>query len=400
MHLFKFVLILAAVAATAHSQELDCSPSATVTPTARAEGEAEAVADVLLVCSGGTPSVSTTINITLTLNTNLTSLTFATSPVKSEALLLIDDPMPDAVNTSNGFSYNGQVLGTPYVAAGSPGSGNVYQAEQDTPTSVTWSGVPFVAPGPSAVRTLRLTNIRANATALPPNPNGFVYIYASVSATIPISNATQIAVGVVAQGLIFGATVPEPNIANLTFKENFTTAFLPRIIPATGPFSMARQDVPGFVYWSESQFTPCFSFGNCASPPAGPIGLATTGTLLLARITKLGNTAASVSVPNRVVSPTGQLAAYLIVSGKPVGGSGSTSLPVSAGIANVLYEVTEYRGSGGGVTIDAFTIPAALFDSSGAPLAYPTNAVFKGYLAPIDSTTTASPTAPRPRFVP
>jgi hypothetical protein len=395
MHLIKVALILAAVAATAYSQALDCTLGPTVVPSVRTEGEAEPVGEVLVVCSGGTPSASTPINITLTLNTNITSLTLGTGAVRSEALLLIDDPTPDAVNTSNGFSYNGQVLGTPYVAAGAHGSGNVYLAEQSTPASVTWSGVPFVAPGPSGTRTLRLTNIRANATALPV-VSGLSPVLASVSATIPIGNSSSIYVAFAAQGLAFSASVPGPGTANLTFTEGLPGAFRERIVPATGPFTMARQDLPGYVYYSESQFTPCFTFGNCSSPPAGSIGLATTGTLLLARMTRLGATAASVSAPNQVLSETGFLTAYLMVGGQPVLAVGNSSLPITGGSVNILYEVTGSIA----FALDAFTIPAALFDSSGAPLAYPAHAVFSGYLAPVNSTPTASSTAPRPRFAP
>jgi hypothetical protein len=397
--LFNLLLLLVAATATGYSQALECTTNVEPTPTVRTEGAAEATGDVWVVCTGGTPSASTPIDITLTLNANLTSRTFGTNPVKSEALLLIDEPQPDAVNTSNGFSYNGQVPGTPYAAAGSPHSGNVYQAEQSSATSVTWSGVPFVAPGPSGTRSLRMTNIRANATMLPVS-FGLSPVVASLSATIPIANAGTILVGLGSASFVFAASVPEPGTANLTFTENFAYAFRIRIDPTTGPFTMARQDVPGVVYFSESQFTPCFTFGNCASPPAGPIGLASTGTMLLARISNLGTNAASVSVPNQVISEKAFTAAYLIVGGMAAGAAGSTSLPVSGGSVDVLYEVTENGGFNGCPCLDGFTIPGALLDSSGASLAYPANAVFKGNLAPIDSTATASPTAPRPRFVP
>jgi hypothetical protein len=155
MHMFKVALLLAAVAATAYSQALNCTLNPEATLHVRPEGEAERVAPFVVVCTGGIASASVPIDITVTLNTNLTSLTFATDPVTSEALLLIDFPDPNVVDTANGFSYDGQVLGTPFAAAGSPGSGNVYQAEQSSATSVTWHGVPFVAPGPSGRATSR-----------------------------------------------------------------------------------------------------------------------------------------------------------------------------------------------------------------------------------------------------
>jgi hypothetical protein len=395
MSIFKTVLLLSVVAVTAYAQGLECTADAAVVPTARSEGEAEPVGDVFLVCSGGTPAASTAINITLTLNTNITGLALGADSAKSEALLLIDDPSPDAVNLSNGFSYNGEVLGTPYVAAGAPGSGNVYLADQTSATSVTWYGVPFVAPGPSASRTLRLTDIRANATMLA-STGGLTPVMASLTSVIPIGNPSQILVALGYPGLAFAATLPQPGTANLTFTENFAGAFRERVLPGTGPFTAVRQDIPGELYNTESQLTPCFTYGDCTTPPAAGIGLATNGTMLLARMTNLGTAAASVSVPNQVVSAVGQLTAYLIVDGKPVEAAGSTSLAVTGASLNVLYEVT---GSDA-FSIDNFTIPAVLFNSSGASIAYPASAMFNGYLAPIDSTPTASATAPRPRFAP
>jgi hypothetical protein len=377
--------------------------AAAVAPFARAEGEAEPVGDVVLTCTGGTPpsGPSPLFNISLTLSTNLTSRTFTTTPVTSEALLLIDEPQPGVNNFSNGFLYSGQVLGTSGVAAGSSGSGNVYQGQPTSANSVTWVGVPFVAPGAST-RILRLTNIRADATAVTGSP-GQIYAFVSVSpSTIFSITNSQLEVASVASGLAFSATTSSIT-ANLTFQEGFSTAFRTRIDnTTTGPFTMALQDIPGTIYCSESQFTPCFSGANCSSPPAGPLGLATTGTLLRARLEGLGTAAASLSVPNRVFANTGLLAAYLIVGGKPVTGLGRTSLSISSGTLDVRYGVaatSPYAGGGDCGNIDTFTIPAALFDSSGAPLAFPPTAVFKGNLAPVDSLTTASPTAPRPRFV-
>jgi hypothetical protein len=377
--------------------------AAAAAPTVRTEGEAEPVGDVVLTCTGGTPpsGPSPLFNISLALSANLTSRTFTTTPVTSEALLLIDEPQPGVSNFSNGFLYTGQELGTSGVAAGSSGSGNVYQGQPTSANSVTWVGVPFVAPGAST-RTLRLTNIRADATAVTGSP-GQIYAFVSVSPSTLLSiNNAQLEVADVTPGLAFSATTSS-STANLTFQENFATAFRPRIDNTTvGPFTLALQDIPGTVYCSESQFTPCFAGANCSSPPAGPLGLATTGTLLRARLGGLGATAASLSVPNQVFANTGLLAAYLIVGRKPVTNPGSTSLSISAGSVDVLYgvaAVSPYAGGGDCGNIDTFTIPAALLDSSDAPLAFPTTAVFKGYLAPIDASTTASPTAPRPRFV-
>jgi hypothetical protein len=103
----------------------------------RAESLAEPLGDIVLNCTGGTPGPSIPIDVTVELSTNLTSRILNAAASTSEATLLIDEPQPDSVNTSNGFSYNGQVLGTPGIAAGAAGSGNVYLGKQASDTSVT-----------------------------------------------------------------------------------------------------------------------------------------------------------------------------------------------------------------------------------------------------------------------
>jgi hypothetical protein len=174
-------------AAAASSPALMCDAESAVVPTMRAEGLAEPVGDIFVVCTGGTPGPSTPIQVTITLNTNLTSRTLGAASAVSEALLLIDEPLPDQVNMSNGFPYNGQVLGKPGIAAGLDGSGNAYLAEQSSATSVTWTGIPFVNPGASGTRTLRITNLRANATTVPIGPGGIGEAVATISATITVS---------------------------------------------------------------------------------------------------------------------------------------------------------------------------------------------------------------------
>jgi hypothetical protein len=183
-------------------------------------------------------------------------------------------------------------------------------------------------------------------------------------------------VSLVFPGLIFGAAVPEPDTADLTFEENFATAFGIRIIPKKGPFTML------LLVW--------------------PLRDSSVGTdraghhwhQLLARVKKLGSAAASISVPNFAVSSTNQLAAYLIVGGKPVGGTGNSSVPIAAGSVDILYEVAEYNGSGGGYTIDTFTVPAALFEAPGRRWRTPRRPYSTATSGP--STRRAPPAQPRP----
>jgi hypothetical protein len=99
-------------------------------------------------------------------------------------------------------------------------------------------------------------------------------------------------------------------------------------------------------------------------------------------------------VPSHVpANPPGVLAAHLVHFTESLG-------PTGTGSAEAVYEVIAdppYAGVWGPET-DTFVIRAALFGISGNPLAFPAATVFGGALAPVDSTSTSSPTAPRPRF--
>src|SRR5450432_229793 len=83
-------------AQTAGTSQLICGSNVSVTPTLRAEGFTEETGDITLSCTGGTAlpagTVIPTVNITVFLNTAVTSRLFSTGPNISEALLLIDEP--------------------------------------------------------------------------------------------------------------------------------------------------------------------------------------------------------------------------------------------------------------------------------------------------------------------
>jgi hypothetical protein len=89
---------------------------------------------------------------------------------------------------------------------------------------------------------------------------------------------------------------------------------------------------------------------------------------------------------------------YLIVGDKPVSNSGSTSLQVTNGSVDALYEVAfppiypfQY---------EEYSIPVTLLDSSGTALAFPPPTTFEGHVAPLSSVGTASASDPEPRFLP
>src|SRR5688572_15367098 len=81
------ILLLAASALQA--QVIVCNTNAGVPPVVRAEGSTELVGDVLIQCTGGVAGQVTTSNITLILNTDITSRSINAS--QTEALLIVDE---------------------------------------------------------------------------------------------------------------------------------------------------------------------------------------------------------------------------------------------------------------------------------------------------------------------
>src|SRR5438094_585255 len=82
------ILLLAAPAVHAQGQPFGCSVSVADSRTLRADGVTDLLPDVVLSCSGGSGGTALA-NLTLTLNTNVTSRKFGT---KNEALFLVGAP--------------------------------------------------------------------------------------------------------------------------------------------------------------------------------------------------------------------------------------------------------------------------------------------------------------------
>jgi len=162
-----------------------CTASAGNPPIVRAEGRAELIGDIILLCTGGTPTPAGVeipkVDFQLTLNTNETNRLFATN--YSEALLLVDEPhsggLAVGAETNNllacgaaGSNDDGTGVctitstgqpSTNYDA--SPGHPNVFQAQVGAANQLIWKQVPFDPPG-SGTRVLRITNARADVAAV------------------------------------------------------------------------------------------------------------------------------------------------------------------------------------------------------------------------------------------
>jgi len=199
------------VPASAQTSSVNCNNGGATPPLVRSEGLTELTGDLVLTCSGGpngTPAnqVVPQVNITVILSVNITSKITA-GGLFNEALLIIDEPNQSAPGTNSnrpilncgnagapdnsiesgpgvcsivsdgnpGTTYNGvpNKFGTGTCATSTFGCGspNIFQGRQGTvfggpasnPNSISFLGVPFDPPGTGTTRTLRFTNIRANA---------------------------------------------------------------------------------------------------------------------------------------------------------------------------------------------------------------------------------------------
>lgn len=415
---FLLVAVLALVAGVANAQipSLLCSVNAGSTPPVRAEGVAEEVGQVIITCSGGSPVAAGAaipgVNVQIFLNTTVTSRLLAASSLKSEALLLIDDPRPvtAGVNPEEQFvadyPFTGVVLG---IGDGSYNNGNpnhptIFHATQvlnaatgslKASNSLIWTNIPFDAPGTAKVRTLRLVNVRADASNLgvaPLLPNAIsMFISISGTATLALTNP-QNTVAVVQKGMTFSATgttfnqcqAPNPNYFTIKFQELFPTAF--RIRRTVG----ASQNVPNTIYNTESMF-----YRDEVGNNFGGAGLATQGTQLIARFSNVpSDVSLSVDITNGAGNPE-------VVSLVASGVSGSTTDAATGKVTldssrtgAAVWEVTSAStGQTAAVTLNVYV-------SYGTnPLPGLGKATVAGNYAPTTTINFASDTAPAPRFL-
>jgi hypothetical protein len=285
-----------------------------VTPTVRSEGITELVGDIVIQCSGGVNIATGTqipqANITVFLNTQVTSrlLGGGTPAVSnnSEALLLIDDPNTTETgygpqvpirlcgNPAQGCIENvgtstdtaaGSVPGVPVQPGTSTAGWNTFSGVVNPDgKSVTFFGVPMMPPVSSGlIRQFRITNIRANASAVPAGANtpGNIQALISISGSsfVPLTNS-QLIVGYVIAGLtpslrssgnggIDSASRNQNQCSSTTangagtaapilrFQSNFGTAFKTRVNASTSTSGQdgtnAVQNVPGSTNNSTSE---------------------------------------------------------------------------------------------------------------------------------------------------
>ena len=331
---FAVVALAFGAASTANAQQVaafSCVGNAGVPPIVRAEGLTELVGDLVLNCTGGTPTAAGSpvpqANVQIFLNTNVTSRLVADP--WSEALLMIDEPTAAAqrycsVNGGCAITGVGAAAGSDGFVDGvdydeTSGTGtvpNVYQGRNAGANSIVWLGVPIDPPGTNATRVIRITNIRANANQLGVSSTLIptqIVMFISVTGTtsVPINNPQQ-TVAFIQPGMSFStrqavnsylqcvsfnsaaATDSSRALINgmgtiVRFAEGFASSFKRRNAAAyvdgdTSP-TPVNQNVPGAIYNTESGFlnqTPAIVTGSSANGLAAA-GLADHGTRLMAR---------------------------------------------------------------------------------------------------------------------
>jgi hypothetical protein len=222
--------------ASAQSQStlngITCFANAATPQQDRAEGITELVGDLVLSCTGGTPTAAglavPTVNITIALNTQVTSRLVGGTTNITESVLMIDDPQPGFQNLCPATALNNFACATSVVGTGFGGGAklstiglpsqytavNVYQGVLTNTNQLTFFNIPVDPPGVgipltggstfTPTLTLRITNVRANASALGA-ATGFgtstISEFISTSAGIPISGPLQ-TVGSIFPGLV------------------------------------------------------------------------------------------------------------------------------------------------------------------------------------------------------
>ena len=399
---------------------LRCFAESSLPPTVRSEGITELVGDVVLQCLGGvsTPAGSPvpTIDITLTLNTNITSRQLTGG--NSDALLLIDEPAQEKQLLCTPGPC--PILGTGDGAGVYNGTGsrpNVFQGRvggvpSGNSNTLIWLSVPIDPPGSNTTRIVRISNARANANALA-NPIGGSLITGTLNC--PVCPNTQFNLGVVGQDSLFQVVNPltllrgsaaDPSQAANQFQLRFTeptpNGFKTKSevgdpYSADNPRFLGGDAIPGSYYYNGESGWGNERFGTS-------LGVADSGTRLRTFITGIPANVdvyaslyetgknASTSRVRLVQTDANGAGAFAPVPSSP-NVPGFALLPRTGLFTSAVWEVTK---SDPAVVEQLFVSMAANSPANSPSLG---TAFVTGGYAPISSVATASE-APIPRFTP
>lgn len=288
---------------TQPAQAMVCSASAGAPLLARSPGLTELTSDLVVLCTGTVPAGGATLDISATLNTELTSRLLPGGAGDTEATLLVDEPASPVLGTT---AFRGKLSGY---------------------STVRFAGITLPA-GPLS-RTFRIVNLRANARSIAGKVSALVEVKSNCLVSLErakqtiaiLSDAMTASAGEVGAGPAAG-TLALP----ISFNEGFASAFRVRVAPSQSPSQ------PGITYQTESGFL------HAALGPT--VGLADTGTRLRLAI---GNIPAGVRVYAPLAPVSGSGARLLgedafLGAGSDFGGA-YQELPVIGGAALAQWEI-------------------------------------------------------------
>jgi hypothetical protein len=304
----------------AEGASFTCYANGGVSTPARESGVTEPVGDMVLNCTGGTPTAQgvpiPAYDVTLLLNTLVTSRLLAST--WGEPLLLLDEPPHGSATlcaSATGVCSNiGNGTGdTTYYVRGGGQNVDAFQG-QVGPSSITFKSVPIDPPPTNGSRVLRIANVRVNASLFSPSdPSGPP---TPVVATIDIPSQGAVALPNPTQTLAFvqqpftfavltaagDASLPGPvalascadsrmvPVATLGYEELFATAFKRRNTATSlaAPTALADQNaLTAGTYNTETAFYDHGLVGNTLRGDVSLAGLADAGTRLKATFTNV-----------------------------------------------------------------------------------------------------------------
>jgi uncharacterized protein (TIGR03437 family) len=307
----------------------------------RYSGYKELLPDLLISCTGGTPTGSgQTVpfqTLTVTVNTDVSSRTLLAP--WSEVLLLVDDPAPanQLVCPLPACAILGTNGGNTY--SGAPGRPNVFVGQYASVNAISFY-FPFDPPG-AGTRKLRIVNLRVAG------------VYVGVGGTVTANTAgvplTNPSIAMATAQNAFSLNVADPqfdgaNIASfkLRLTEVFSKSFKARTFAGPGA---VNQDLPG----SPRDYDTGFYNSAFPSTQLGDLsqaGLADTGTRVLVHLMGVPSMGVTFTVPATINLGLFVGQARLINSDSYGGGpyspaSGGQIQPGENGEAFIVYEFTE-----------------------------------------------------------
>ncbi len=390
-------LFAACVPGFGQGAPLICNAS-TVPVTVRAGGAAERTSDLLLTCTGGTPTGAqqTVLPMTwvLTFNANVTSRPLAIG--WSDALLVVDEPKPvtqSACITANGICTVTSTGNPIRTYDGSPGHPNVFQGEYGTNT-LTWRGVPFDPPGTQTSRSFRFTNLRVAAPAAGGTLAVSVVLQSgqlNVAINNSILNVATAQTPIAATTSGAESTGGQLSKFLVNVAEQFPNVLKPN--SSAGPALSPGQSESGGVPFD---YETGFYSPNLSPSQRGNLsfaGLPDNGTRLRVRLFSVP-TAASVSAPLNVSFGSFGTARLIVADANGIGPYSpalSSTLLNEKGTVTAVYEITQSAAA----ATETLSIPFTITYSSGAPVLQSLNGDLS--LAPVSASQIAD-VSPIPRF--